>query len=99
MHTDSWLDLDQLFLRPSALQPFIAALAERLARHDIDIVCGPLSGGAFVAQLLAERLGIGFSFAERSVADARARYTIAPALRGSVERMRVALMDALYWAP
>src|SRR5258708_40274508 len=45
-HGDMWLDLDLLFLRPRAVQPFAVELAHQLARHDIAAVCGPLIGRA-----------------------------------------------------
>ena len=60
-HGDAWLDLDGLFRRPMALAPFVTALAERLARFSLDGVCGPLTGGAFLAQLIARELDIAFS--------------------------------------
>jgi orotate phosphoribosyltransferase len=59
-HGDVWLDLDAVFLRPSLLRPHVDLLAERLRRHRIDAVCGPLEGGAFLAYALAETLGAAF---------------------------------------
>ncbi len=37
-----------------------------MSARRIDAVCGPLSGGAFLAQLIAADLGVEFAFAERS---------------------------------
>ena len=59
-HGDLWLDLDAVFLRPSLLRPHVDQLAERLRRHRIDAVCGPLEGGAFLAYALAETLDAAF---------------------------------------
>jgi orotate phosphoribosyltransferase len=59
-HGDLWLDLDAVFLRPSLLKPHVDRLAERLRRHRIDAVCGPLEGGAFLAYALAETLDVAF---------------------------------------
>ena len=59
-HGDLWLDLDALFLSPSRLRPYVDWLAERLGDHDIDAVCGPLEGGAFLAYAIADRLGVAF---------------------------------------
>lgn len=61
-------------------------------------VCGPLLGGAFLAQLLAQRLGVMFCFAEREMpAEApglyRARYRIPAALAARVEGARFAIVD------
>lgn len=97
-HGDLWLDLDPLFLRPGALRPFAEDLARRLARHGIGAVCGPLSGGAFLAQLVALALDAEFLYAERIVAarsDAfyAVGYRIPDALRGRVRGKAVAIVD------
>ena len=80
-----------------ALRPFAAELGSRLERHRIDGVCGPLTGGAFLAQMIATDLGIQFLFAERIVTDRTGLYPvdyrIAPALRGTIRGLRVALVD------
>jgi orotate phosphoribosyltransferase len=52
-HGDVWLDLDPLFLRPTRLRRFAAALALGFANLAIEGVCGPQAGGAFVAQAVA----------------------------------------------
>jgi len=64
-HGDLWLDLDQLFVQPRLVQPFALELAGKLARHPITAVCGPLVGGAFVAQMVAAELGVAFYYTER----------------------------------
>jgi len=46
------------------LAPLVAALAERLRPHAVTAVCGPLLGGAFLAQSLAANLGVDFYYAE-----------------------------------
>src|SRR5690606_11746167 len=66
LHTNLWLDLDEWFLNPAALNPQLDALAELLRPHDITAVCGPLVGGAFVAQSIAARLSLRFYYTERS---------------------------------
>jgi len=65
LHAEAWIDLDNLFLDPKALAPHVAALAGFISRHEISAVCGPLLGGAFVAQAIALQLGIRFYFTER----------------------------------
>jgi len=69
-HSELWLDLDQLFAPPAALQPFVAELASRVATYGIDTVCGPLYGGAFLAEFVALQLGVEFAFAEASLRGA-----------------------------
>ena len=96
-HADRWLELDPLFARPAALRPFVSELARRIAIHRVDAVCGPLNGGAFLAQLIALELGVDFAFAQRTVSrrsglfpvDYGIPVSLRPALRGK----RVALVD------
>jgi orotate phosphoribosyltransferase len=88
LHGDRWLDLDALFLRPRAVRPFAVALAQRLAGHGAEAVCGPLTGGAFVAQLVAEELDAEFYPVERA-----ATYRLPAALRPRVRGKAVAVVD------
>ena len=96
-HTELWLDLDQLFARPATLRPFVKELARRVATHGIDTVCGPFNGGAFLAELVALELGVGFAFAERLVSQRTGLfavdYRIPPALRSALRGKRVAVVD------
>jgi orotate phosphoribosyltransferase len=97
-HGDLWLDLDLLFVRPGHLKPFVEALGRRLSRHPIEAVCGPLTGGAFVAQAVASELDVEFSYAER-LADApdatssAVRYRIPRALRAGLSGRKVGIID------
>lgn len=97
-HGGLWLDLDPLFAEPRRIQPFVGALAEAIRPHGVDAVCGPLLGGAFLAQLVAHGLGVEFCFTERVMpADAdglyRASYRLPPAFRARVRGRRVAMVD------
>jgi len=51
------------------LRPFVTELAGRVARHRVETVCGPLNGGAFLAELIASGLGVEFAFAERTISQ------------------------------
>ncbi len=64
-HGELWLDVDRMFRRPRQLQPLIAELAQLLAPHDPEVLCGPLTGGAFAAQMVAEELDVDFVYAGR----------------------------------
>jgi orotate phosphoribosyltransferase len=88
-HGDLWLDLDRLFVRPARLEPFAAELGERLAAHGIDGVCGPLTGGAFIAQTVAAKHELEFSWTERFAAG----YRIPEPLRAGLEDSTVAIVD------
>jgi orotate phosphoribosyltransferase len=96
-HTDLWLDLDQVFTRPTALRPFVTELARRVASYGVDTLCGPLNGGALLAELMALELGVEFAFAERSVSQRSGLfpvdYRVPPALRAALRGKRVAVVD------
>jgi orotate phosphoribosyltransferase len=97
-HGGLWLDLDPLFCDPPRVAPFVTALADALRKHEVEMVCGPLLGGAFLAQLVAGELGAAFCFTERVMpahADGlyRARYRLPPGLAGRVRGRRIAMVD------
>lgn len=63
-HADQWFGLDALFVSPREIAPLVTALAARLRPHGASAVCGPLLGGAFLAQALATGLGTDFFYSE-----------------------------------
>src|SRR5438132_2184037 len=97
-HGELWLDLDQLFIRPVDIRPFAKELADHLAAHQPEVVCGPMIGGAFVAQMVAEELNLSFTYAERLAHPERnglysVEYRLPPVARASVRGKRVAIVD------
>ncbi len=97
-HGDLWLDLEALFLRPGRLRRFAVELANRLAMHKIEAVCGPLIGGAFMAQMIAVELDVECYYAERSAGPHSdtlysVEYRLPHALRGNVHGKNVAFVD------
>jgi orotate phosphoribosyltransferase len=96
-HSALWLDLDALFADPQAIAPFVAALAAQVRGHAVDVVCGPLLGGAFLAQLVAQSIAAEFCFTERSPVKADGlygtRYELPSAYRPRLRDRRVALVD------
>jgi orotate phosphoribosyltransferase len=99
-HTNRWFSLDALFVHPPALTPLITALAGRLRPYGVSAVCGPLVGGAFVAQALATDLGVDFYFAEPVIERAEgaselftAEYRLPDGLKASARGARVAVVD------
>jgi orotate phosphoribosyltransferase len=92
-HGDIWLDLDALLVDARAVHRWAAALAERVTSCRPEVVCGPLTGGAFVAQALAANLDAAFVFAERRMVDGRANYRIPDGLRARLAGRRVVLAD------
>lgn len=98
LHTDQWLTLDALFVDSGRIAPMVDALADRLRRHAVTAVCGPLLGGAFLAQALALRLDVLFFYAEpRPAVEAdglfRARYGLPSEQARRARGMRTAVVD------
>jgi len=92
-HGDLWLDLDALFLRPARLRPYVQWLSARLDAHQIDAVCGPLEGGAFLALAVADVLDTAFVPAARAPGAGRTGYRLPPGLGRRVAGGRVAIVD------
>jgi len=97
-HGDLWFQLETLCLNARKIRPFAARLAELLKKHDVEVVCGPLVEGAFIALLVALELGCEFVYAER-IADTTCNglfpveYHLPKALRSAVKGKRVAIVN------
>jgi orotate phosphoribosyltransferase len=97
-HGGLWLELELLCLRPERIRRLAAQIAERLARHRIETICGPLVEGAFVALMVAERLSVPFTYAERFADEKTSmlyavQYRLSRALRNVVRGKRVAIVN------
>ncbi len=95
-HGDLWLDLDALFLRPALVRPHARWLAERLEDHGIDAVCGPLAGGAFLAQAVADLMDVAFlpAYPARAAGPGDTTgFGLAGSAREVVGGWRVAIVD------
>lgn len=97
-HSELWLDLDALFADSKRIAPFVEQLAELSQPYNVDAICGPLLGGAFLAQLVAQTLGAEFCFTERVMPAAAsglypASYRLPPAFSARVRGKRVAIVD------
>jgi orotate phosphoribosyltransferase len=97
-HADTWLDLDGLFVDQAKMAPLVSALADRLRPHEMTAICGPLLGGAFLAQTLANMLGLAFYYTEpvphpSSTGLFKARYRLPAALRNQIKGAKVAVVD------
>jgi orotate phosphoribosyltransferase len=97
-HGNLWLDLESLFLHPDELRPSVTDLADRLSRYEVDAVCGPLVGGAFLAQQVAAELGAAFIYAERGMPLERealytVKYRIPPGLCQWAAGKKVVILD------
>jgi len=97
-HGDLWFQLETLCLHTNEIKPFAVRLAAQLAQHEIELVCGPLVEGAFVALLVSLELGCDFVYAER-FADAKreglypVEYRLPKTLQPAVRGKRVAIVN------
>jgi orotate phosphoribosyltransferase len=98
-HGDVWLDIEPIFLRPADLRGIVKELAKRISRHNAEALCGPLTGGAFVAQMVANQLDLEFYYSERVARQQNnnalysTQYRIPDALRGKINGKRVVIVD------
>jgi orotate phosphoribosyltransferase len=97
-HGALWLDLDALFAEPKRIEPFVSRLVAAIRPYDVAAVCGPLLGGAFLAQLVARDLDADFCFTERAMSQERgglyqARYHVPSAFGNRLHGERVAIVD------
>ena len=97
-HSELWFDLDALFVVPRRIAPFVSQLAESLRPYSVAAVCGPLLGGAFLAQLIAQALNVDFCFTERvlprnATGLYQASYRLPSAFTARVRGVRVAMVD------
>ncbi len=96
-HSASWFELGALFDRPGELQPFVSVLATRLSAHGVEAVCGPMTGGAKLAELISNELRVPCVVAERfETAEAGlfpVRYEVPAAQRPALRGLSVAVVD------
>jgi orotate phosphoribosyltransferase len=97
-HSDLWLDLEALFADWHRVEPFVAVLSRALITTEVVAVCGPLTGGAFLAEHIARDMGVEFWHTERELpAEPHgmygARYRLPAALVNRVGGKRCAMVD------
>jgi orotate phosphoribosyltransferase len=97
-HGDVWLDLELLCVEPAPVRRLSVELVALVRRHRVDVVCGPLVEGAFVALLVAEALSLPFTYAERLPRSQGVElfpfgYQLPPAQRRLVQGKRVAVVN------
>ncbi len=97
-HTDLWFNLDALFVAPMDMMPQVSALADLLRPYSISAACGPLLGGAFLAQAVASHMGVHFYFTEPEPGKTdddlfAVKYRLPVELRRRITNERVAIVD------
>src|SRR5258705_16684 len=96
-HGDRWMDLETLCLRILEVREFAVQLAEGVGKYEVEVVCGPLVEGAFVALLVSLELGCEFTYAERIAHEGReglfpVEYKLPKSLHCAVKGKRVAIV-------
>jgi orotate phosphoribosyltransferase len=91
-HGDLWLELDGLFLWPARIRPAAGHLADYVRQYQPTAVCGPVAGGAFLAQMVAEILGAAFLPAYHEPGPP-ARYRLPRAALDEIAGWPVAVVD------
>lgn len=91
-HGDLWLDLDALFLWPGRLRPLAQRVADRLGPSRASAVCGPLVGGAFLAQMVTEALDAAFLPAYPDPGES-GRWRLPATARDQIGGWRVVVVD------
>jgi orotate phosphoribosyltransferase len=97
-HGDLWLELETLCLKPAAIRSLAGQLTAKLSRYEVDVICGPLVDGAFVALMVALELGCDFTYTERFQNPEReglfpVEYRLPRGLRNAVRGKRVAIVN------
>ena len=97
-HGDLWYQLETLCLHSREIRPFSARLAAQLLQYKVEVVCGPLVEGAFIALLVSLELGCEFAYAERFADTTReglfpVEYRLPRALQPVVRGKRVAIVN------
>lgn len=97
-HADTWFNLDALFIDPAAVASQVGALTALIRPHDVTAICGPLLGGAFLAQALAAAMGVRFYYCEKAGNDSSsalyaARYRLPAGLLPHASKERFAVVD------
>ena len=101
LHSDFWFTLDALFVEPREIAAQVSSLSDLLRPYEISAVCGPLLGGAFLAQAVAACMSVRFYYTqpERPSDTTRegelfaARYRLPPELFRRISNERVAIVD------
>jgi orotate phosphoribosyltransferase len=70
-HGGGWIDKDAIYPHTERIEQLCRELAGRLRGWDLEVVCGPATGGLIVAQWVAHELGILSVFTEHDPAHDR----------------------------
>jgi orotate phosphoribosyltransferase len=96
-HSEQWFELSRVLAQTERLRPAIRELGRRLQTHGIDAVCGPVTGGAKLAELIGGDLALPY-FAAARVETGQpglfpVQYRVSASDRDKLCGKRVALVD------
>ncbi len=66
LHSGQYVEKFRLLEDPRATERAVKALAEQVARYDVDVVVGPVTGGVILAYEMARQLGTEGYFTEKA---------------------------------
>lgn len=97
-HTDYWFDVAKLFQNLELLKIVTNELAYKLSQYSIDLICGPMTGGARVAEMIGEKLDVKWIPSERELSYhegsiSNVVYRIPENMRSKLLGLRVAVVD------
>lgn len=92
-HGNLWIDLDALLAGGDCLELWARELADRVRHLAPQVVCGPMIGGAHLAQRIAAQLGAFFAYTDRDENDATMRYRLPPRISSAVAGQTILLVD------
>jgi orotate phosphoribosyltransferase len=65
-HGPGWIDKDVVYPHTDRTSALAQLIADRVSGRDIDVVCGPATGGLILAQWIAHHLGVLATFGEHA---------------------------------
>jgi orotate phosphoribosyltransferase len=96
-HGSGWIDKDAIFVHLDRVRRLTQLLAEAVRPLDVEILCGPATGGLIVAQWTAFELGLPAVFAEhdapRSKQELRGQFALHRGYDRLVAGRRVLVVD------
>lgn len=94
-HSDLWLNLNTLLSQQKRLKPFVTELGRRFNRQAVDVVCGPQTGGAQLAEIIALQLNKVFCYSDRIVDQkiSTVEYKIPQRFYDPISGKRIAIVD------
>ena len=72
-HGSGWIDKDAIYPHTERIERLCRDMANVVRRWDVEVVCGPATGGLIVAEWTAHELGVLSVFAEHDPTPRRAR--------------------------